>query len=381
MSPLRASAPVTERLADAGLGLALALVLAVVVAAGSPHRSTGAVIAALLACTGLGALLLARRHAPVAVLLVTVAGIFAYYIADLPPLGMVLPATGALFSAAEQGRTRWAMGAALGLLAVASYFRLAVPDPADVVSGYGYVSELALAAAAIALGAVVRLAREARSREAADRVRAERLQIARDLHDSIGHALAVSSLHAGVASDALSGSAAPPATREALEQVRASTSLALAELRSTVRVLRGTAETGPEPPSLQRVVDDARAAGLQIAVRPSGLLAEGAGALPGGLDVTVRRLVQESLTNVLRHARASRVLIELAPDAEGLVLRICDDGAGRPSARADEGRAGAGIVGMRERVALLGGVLEARPGPDGFVVEARLPRPADGAGR
>lgn len=372
MDPARPDA----RLADAGLALALALVLAVVAAA-SPGGAGPGVLAA---CAALGAPLLLRRRAPAAVLAVTVSGIFAYYIADLPPLGMVLPAAGALFSAAEQGRTRWAVGGAVVLLAVSSFFRLGAPDPQDVISGYGYVTEIALAAAAIALGAALRSARQARerarrieeltavqeARAAADRIQAERLRTARDLHDSIGHALAVASLHAGIALDALED--ADPAAREAVDQVRASTAQALAELRGTVRVLRGQ-DALDEVPGLQALpslVADARRTGLDVTLHRAGIPA----ALPGAVEAAVHRVVQEALTNVLRHAGARRAEVEVLAEAGTLHVHVQDDGRGAVPARPE----GAGLRGMRERLALLGGTLETGPAPGGgFAVHARIP--------
>jgi signal transduction histidine kinase len=119
-------------------------------------------------------------------------------------------------------------------------------------------------------------------------------------------------------------------------------------------------------------MDAARAAGLrveaEIAVPPA--------ALPRPVDAAAYRIVQESVTNVLRHAHAATVRIRARIEGDELALRIHDDGAGTPSA--EPGRpAGAGLRGMRERAELLGGTLAAGPGPDGFTVTARLPLTAE----
>lgn len=374
---------VAPRLADAGLAIAMTLVLAVVVAADPAGRtSVGGYVFAL----GFGLALLLRRRIPRTLLVVTVLAIFAYYTLNLPPVGMVLPATGALFSAAELRRTPWAIGAAAVLLAVATVFRLIDTETADPLQGYTFVTELALAAAAIALGAAVRLASEARERtaqvaeltaaeeaHAADaRMQTERMQIARDLHDTIGHTLSVASLHAGVAAEATDAAA----SRAALEQVRAASSEALRELRRTVKVLRADRLVEPAPvlgiASLEPVFEAARSAGLRVAAK----LSVPSDALSRSADAAAYRIVQESLTNVLRHAQAQEVRVT-ARAVEGMLsLQITDDGG--PAAPPDAG-AGAGIRGMRERAELLGGSLEARPAPGGFVVEARIPARAEGA--
>lgn len=374
---------VDNRLADVGLAVAMTLVLAVTMAADArgPRLLPGFVFA-----LGFGLVLLLRRRLPRTVLVVTVLAIFAYYTLGLPPIGMVLPATGALFSAAEQRRTGWSIGTAVVLLVVATAFRVFLTDPGDALQGYTFVTELALAAAAIALGAAVRLARDARERTAQvaeltaaeeahaaeARMQTERMQIARDLHDTIGHTLSVASLHAGVAAEATDAAA----SRAALDQVRAASSEALRELRRTVKVLRADRLAEPAPvlgiASLEPVFEAARAAGLGVEVE----LSVPSDALSRSVDAAAFRIVQESLTNVLRHAHAQKVRVTARAVDGMLSLQITDDGGAAAPA---ESGAGAGIRGMRERAELLGGSLEAHPAPGGFVVEARIPARAEGA--
>ena len=375
---------VNPRLADIGLAIAMALVLAVVVASDPVGRGA---IGSYAFALGFGLLLLFRRRLPRTVLIVTLLAIFAYYTLDLPPVGMVLPATGALFSAAEQRRTVWAVGAAAVLLAVATYFRLDGSEPGAALNGYTFVTELALAAAAIALGAAVRLAREARERSAriaaltaseealaaAGRMQAERVQMARDLHDAIGHTLSVAALHASVAAEATDA----VSSRAALDQVRAATTDALRELRRTVKVLRADRQPETAPPlglaSIDTVIDTARAAGLRVETE----LSVASDALSRSVDAAAFRIVQESVTNVLRHADAATVRITARAVDGVLSVRVTDDG--RAGSRRAATVPGAGIRGMKERAALLGGTLDAHPAPGGFVVAAEIPTRAEGA--
>lgn len=196
----------------------------------------------------------------------------------------------------------------------------------------------------------------------------ERMRIARDLHDTIGHTLSVASLHAAVASEATD----PEARDTALAEVRGAASEALRELRGTVKVLRTDAAGGPAPAlglaSREQVLETVRSAGLQVDEQ----VTVPAERLPRAVDAAAHRILQESVTNVLRHAGASRVQVRAELTGGVLDLRIIDDGAaGRDSSAA--AHPGTGITGMRERAELLGGTLTAGPGPSGFTVHARLP--------
>jgi signal transduction histidine kinase len=374
-----------SRLVDVSLAVAMTLVIALVIAADSSQTSP---FPGLVWAAGFGALMLLRRHLPIIVLTVTVLGIFAYYALDLPPIGMVLPAVGALYSTAELRRTSWAVVGAAVLVAVSSFFRFDDLDPRAHLTGYGFVTELALAAAAIALGSVVRLVRHTRAqaariaaltaaeqaRAAASRMQSQRMRIARDLHDTIGHTLSVAALHTSVAAEARD----PEEAAAALERVRTATSEALRELRGTVKVLRDESPDTPAPAavlglaSLERVTESARAAGLEV----SAEVAVDAAQLPRDVDAVAFRIVQESMTNVLRHSTARHVVIAIGLDETGLVLDIADDGTNL----AYDPVEGAGIRGMRERVHLLGGDFAAGADERGFAVRARLPTgsPADG---
>ncbi|MFI8523424.1 sensor histidine kinase [Promicromonospora sukumoe] len=376
---------VDPRVVDVALAIAMALVVAVVIAA-DPDAARHAGPGAYLFAAGFGALVLLRRRMPRTMVVLTVLGVFAYYTLQFAPIGMALPAVAALYSAAEMRRTGWAIGGGAVLVAVATYYRVTGTQE-EYLTPYDLVTNLALVAAAIALGVAVRLSREARVHEAhaaEQRLQAERLRIARDLHDVVGHNLSVIALHSGVASEALGRD--DDAARGALEHVRQATSGTLRELRSTVRVLRrpldaadggppapGTAEA-PAPTSLAGVdalAASARATGLAVDVTldvPDGVL-------DGAIDAAAYRIAQESLTNVLRHAAASRVSVSARVTGGRLAIRVSDDGHGAGPHLVP----GSGISGMRERVALLGGTLTTGDAPDGgFAVAADLPLRLEG---
>jgi signal transduction histidine kinase len=208
--------------------------------------------------------------------------------------------------------------------------------------------------------------REEKARAA---VAEERVRIARELHDVVAHAISVIVLQARGARRSLATD--PEETREALDMIEATGSEALAEMRRLLGMLRSDDEEialAPQP-SLRYL--DALAAQVREAGLPVDLSVEGEPIeLPPGVDLSAYRIVQEALTNALKHAgpTSARVVVRYAKD--DLELEIADTGAG---AVASDGE-GHGLVGMRERVALYGGRLEAGPRDGGgFAVRARLP--------
>jgi signal transduction histidine kinase len=210
--------------------------------------------------------------------------------------------------------------------------------------------------------------REVATREA---VAAERAAIARELHDVVAHHMSVMVVQAGAARAV--GARDPAAAAEALRQIEASGRTGLAEMRRLLEVLKAEEDgdgRAPQPglARLGELLDAMRASGL-----PVEAVVEGAPrALSPGVDLSAYRIVQEALTNSLRHAggASARVVVRYEPDALG--LEIADDGPGPPED--SEASGGHGLIGMRERVQLFGGELEAGPRPGGgFLVRARLP--------
>jgi signal transduction histidine kinase len=197
---------------------------------------------------------------------------------------------------------------------------------------------------------------------------AERLTIARELHDVLAHTISLISVQAAVGLDAMD--ARPAQARAALTNIRGAAKDAMTELRSTLRVLRdstATDEPAPQPRlgEVAHLVDRTTEAGVQTTLHTEGDLVD----IPTGVELAGYRIIQEALTNVLRHARASRatVRIEYRPDA--LLVEVVDDGRATSGGYAD----GHGMIGMRERVRAVGGTFEAGPQPGrGFAVRARL---------
>lgn len=213
-------------------------------------------------------------------------------------------------------------------------------------------------------------ARAARQLDARNRRSEDRLQMARDLHDVIGHNMSLINVQAGVGLDLLDRQ--PDAASTALKAIRSASKEALDELRAMLDAIRLDDDVAPRAPApnLRRLPDlvaATQAAGIQVSTEVEGE--------PTPLNATVElaayRIVQESLTNVVRHAVGSRVVVRLTYGVDNLGIRVTDNGKARPDRRASSGT---GIRGMRERAAALGGELSAGPSPiEGFVVSARLP--------
>ncbi|MGW0518665.1 sensor histidine kinase [Crossiella sp. NPDC003009] len=366
-------------LTDAALAVLVLLAVGAAITANigrpGPPGPLGYAFAVLFA----GLMFLRRRH-PVPVLLMSAAALIAYYVLGLPPIGLAVPLAAPLYSAAEQGRTRWAAGVATAVLVVSTVARLDEGDDPAYVLGLDFGVSAALFAAVIAFGDAVRsrrgwraeLAKQARAaeldreREAAARVEQERLRIARDLHDLLAHTVAVISLHTDVARETLRED--PDRAERSLTAARTACSEVVQELRATLGALRaGESDPVPGLDRLAELVDSATTAGLTVTVRTEGEPA----ALPAVADATAYRVAQESLSNIRRHANARTVKITLSYRPDELVLAIRDDGQGPADSAADGGW---GIMGMRERLALLGGALHtSTPSGGGFLVEAHIP--------
>jgi signal transduction histidine kinase len=216
---------------------------------------------------------------------------------------------------------------------------------------------------------LVRLAQRERERETASAVVEERARIARELHDIVAHAISVVT----VQTQAVRRRLGPEHEREAddLRAVEATAREAMQEMRRLFGVLRANADApaalAPQPglDQLERLVEQTRSAGLRVELRTEGTPVP----LPPGVDLAAYRVVQEALTNALRHSGGSAAHVDLRYGDTTLELVVDDDGAGgTPNGR------GHGLVGMRERVTLYGGELEVGPCEGGgFRVRARLP--------
>ncbi|SDS88187.1 Signal transduction histidine kinase [Brevibacterium sandarakinum] len=340
---------------------------------------------------GFGAVLLLRRALPKTVVVLSVLGTFAYFSLELTPIGVALPVMAALYSAAEVGLTRFSVGAGSVVFLVSTAFRIRDDSlPLGRLLGAESISTLALIAAAITLGfamathrrfasqqeQLLRLQDERLKEEADQRVQNERLQLSRDLHDTLGHKLSVMSLHSNVGLEALdrrgpcsASDSEDSAVAEALERAHDEAAGSLSDLRSMVRVLRTGDEstrTGLGVDGIETLLDRAREAGMSV----ESSISLSPGALPSPVESVVFRVVQEGITDVLRHSSAAAVSVTVGLDDEDVVVSVVDDGLG---AAAPEG--GHGLQGMSERVRRLGGDLstQARPS-EGFELRATLPR-------
>jgi signal transduction histidine kinase len=242
-----------------------------------------------------------------------------------------------------------------------------------------------LTAVPILLGVVVRVRRsgerqleEQELRHSGERaLLEERQRIARELHDVVAHHMSVIAIQAEAAPYKTAD--APPELVESFAEIRASALAGLAELRRVLGVLRtGGQDTAPQPglADLDALLDSARSGGVSATVTRSGNPVP----LPDGVDLSAYRIVQEALSNAMRHAPGSHVQVRVAYRPDGLALEVGNDAvpvmAGSGDGAAGSGAAGGGhgLVGMRERATMLGGSLDAGPtGDGGFLVTAVLP--------
>jgi signal transduction histidine kinase len=379
---------------DALLAVAtLTVSVALASSAGSSQPGTRSVdilgYAVVVVCC---ALLAVRRRFPLPVAAAVGAGLLLFALRDYPGGPLILPVMIALYTVGTSQERRAAL--LVGVAATA----VVVVRAWATTTAYGQVSAFTWAApgwviASMVWGAAVRSRRQAvealrqraeeaertRETEAARRVADERLRIARDLHDVIGHSFTTVNVQARVAATVLE--TAPDQARQALQAIETTSRDALREIRQALSLLRDHAHDDPRHDhdastarlqNLDRLLEPVRAAGLSVqeTVELSGR------PLPMVVDAAVYRIVQEALTNVLRHSRARHVTIGITADDHGVQIDVIDDGtidpaAARPLPTASGGH---GIEGMRERAQALGGHLDASPQPGGgFGVAAYLP--------
>src|SRR5258708_6495798 len=336
------------------------------------HRALDAVALALLAA-GAAALVFRRRY-PGWVLIFALGITLLYVLLDYPKGPNFLAMTIAFYTAVMQGRRllAWAVLAAEFVLFPWLPYVLG-NAPAPTSTGMFGLAGWLLVLATVAELAHIRQQRILRTREEEARRRAgeERLRIARELHDVLGHHISLISVQAGVALHLMDKQ--PEQARVALSVIKDASKDALRELRSVLDVLRQVHEEPPRSPSpslasLSDLVSRALEAGSHVHTEVSGDLK----GLPASVDLAAFRIVQEALTNVMRHSGQTTSSVHVTCTGQELTLRI-DNEVGKEGYRDGIGL-GQGILGMQERATALGGVVEAGPRPDGgFRVFARLP--------
>jgi signal transduction histidine kinase len=332
----------------------------------------------------------ARRRAPLAAVVVSSLGIFIHILADYPEGSLPLSV---LFLTYTVGAWEPIRRAVTGMCIVAGVVVLlwAIDSPKfDATGVFGIIAQFT---AVWAIGVAMRNRRQAtdaRVREADERAEAERqsaaralaeerLRIAQELHDVVAHSMSVIAVQAGVGAHVLDER--PEQAREALEAISSTSRGALQELRRLLGVLRdrdGNRSHLPAPglSDIARLVDDVKAAGVPVTLHLDGV----ADRPHPGIELSAYRVVQEALTNVIKHAGSpSRVDVSVQHQPGSLTIEVVDDGRGlaaRPTNGSPESidGTGQGLVGMRERVELWGGELAVGPSPGGgYRVRALLP--------
>ncbi|RZT77323.1 signal transduction histidine kinase [Micromonospora violae] len=362
-----------SRVADVALVPAVALVALVGLVVQSGGIDTTAEWAALpVVLISAGALYLRRRH-PVPVGVVALLAVGAYGALLHRPGPIMLVFVVALYTVVDEGHLTVAIG-----LGLASVIAFAVADSGN--RSPSTMNGATLLHAGWLVAVIVGVTRnrraylaEARARaavaeqrmeaEARRRATEERLRIARELHDVLGHHLSLINVQASAALHRPD----PARSEQALTAIKQTSKETLRELRAALGVLRQENAPAVLPaPGLTRLDDLIRTAGRpELEIRAE--LAE-TRSLPPEVDLAVYRIVQEALTNVARHAGATAAVVRVRPDNDDVLVEVEDDGTGQP------GAPGSGILGMRERVRVLGGSLMTGAQPDGgFRVRARLP--------
>jgi signal transduction histidine kinase len=379
---------------DAVLGAALATLSLVALTMDHDRRFGHTPVLADYAAAVLAAVLIAvRRRWPRPVLAVsTVAAIVFTAAAHTGPVLVAAAMIAAYTMASVTPRMiAWLIGGSVALLMYAASVRW---------SDFGWtepqtVGIFAWTGMAVAIGDAVRTRRayvaaveerarraeESRDSEARRRVVEERLRIARELHDTVAHHIAMINVQAGVAAHVLRQQ--PDQAEEALGHVRQAARTVLDELSTVLGVLRAPDEpdSATEPTrglgKLTELLDGLAAAGMQVEHRQNGA----ARPLPSAVDLAAYRIVQESLTNAQKHGDGGAAQLRLDYTAAGLTIEIANPAVRPPAASPGNpaGGTGHGILGMRERVAAVGGTLHADPDAVGrFVVRAVLPAPLKG---
>ena len=361
----------------------------------APHFPLAALLLVVVAC-----LVLAwRRRYPVTVLAVSTAAAVTYSLLGYVNGSVILAPVLAVYAVTTQVSLRRAMALAAVTLVVLMT-ATGVNNPFGQISGGGFFLLPGLVAAGLLGGIAVANRRayvasihQRDQEDARRRVDEERLRIARELHDVVAHTMATINVQAGAATHVLP--TRPEAAADALLAIKAASKEGLKELRAILNVLRRADDADPTEPApgtaqLETLVAGACRAGLETTLSVSGTPS----ALPAAVDLAAYRIIQESLTNTIRHAGPATAAVSVCYGHDELRIDVADTGCGQPAGTAPNGSGtgagagsgagaggsagqdgtGHGLAGMRERAAAVGGSVETGPAPGGgFRVAARLP--------
>jgi signal transduction histidine kinase len=353
---------------DALRAVLVAVVLTATTTAVPHHHGYRQTDALALVLAALSALALGlRRRAPLVTWALSLAPMLVYQARNYQGGPALLAPLVALYSIAVAEPRLRALSLAILTGVLMALARLVFATEAAgtlIVDAVGFIG------AALFLGWAV-ANRRAYVAEVEDRAqRAERLRIARELHDAVAHSIATITVQAGAAEHVIGEH--PDQAAQALHAIKETSKQALAELREALGVLRQDEGAQPRAPAaglaqLDALVERVRGAGIEVELEIEGE----SDAVPTAVDLAAYRIVQESLTNVVRHSGSSSAQVKITYDRRLLTVAVSDEGGGEQ--RFTEGT-GRGLSGMRERVQALGGTFEASPRPGGgFQVRASLP--------
>ncbi|TNC20054.1 sensor histidine kinase [Amycolatopsis alkalitolerans] len=357
-------------LADTALAVAIA-VLAVGVAAVSDlfsneDRHVDAFALALAAIAGLT--LAVRRRYPLVTLAVVTAACTTYLLVGYPYGPILFAYFIAVYTVARY--LPWSRSAPASAVALVVLLTHLLTNRAAFGGALGLLPGAAWAIVPFALGLIVRVQREAVARERAEEVRKhaydERLRVAQEVHDVVGHGLAAIKMQAEIALHLLAEK--PEQAETALTAISRTSTEALDEVRATLAVVRREDDARAPAPSFNRLEElreRMTESGMRIDLTTTGSPRE----LPVAADLAGYRVVQESLTNVLRHGAGNTATVRVSWEDDGVEIAV-----GNPSPEVPTSRDGLGIPGMRRRITSLGGTFSAGPTGDGrFEVRARIP--------
>jgi signal transduction histidine kinase len=338
------------------------------------HMPAAALILVAVACL----VLAGRSRWPRAVLVISAAAVAIYSGIGYENGAALLAPTFALYAVTTRVPARQAIGWAAATLAVLMATTALNSPYGSFGGGFFLIAALVAAACFGGISVATRRAYVASIQERAEndalrRIDEERLRIARELHDVVAHTMATINVQAGVAVHVLTDR--PDAAAEALQTIKTASKEGLRELRAILNVLRQADEADPTQPApglaqLPALIDGAGRAGLGTTLTVTGPERP----LTAAVDLAAYRIIQESLTNAIRHAGPATARVSLAYGEDELRVEVADTGRGPAAAAAGPQGTGHGLTGMRERAASVGGTIDAGPSAaGGYRVSARLP--------